>query len=73
MRNKSILLIGGKLSAEDVALQCQKFGGREVHVSCHSDPLGYLPCKEHPPVTHFEGARTAHFRDGSKAEVDLVI
>ncbi len=72
VKDKSVLLIGGRLSAEDVALQCHKHGSKEVHVSYHTTPLGYLPSQEHPPITHFEGARTAHFQDGSKADVDLV-
>ena len=72
VKDKSVLLIGGRLSAEDVALQCHKHGSREVHVSYHTTPLGYLPSQEHPPITHFEGPRTAQFQDGSKADVDLV-
>ena len=67
------MLIGAGWSAEDVALQCIKFGAAEVHVAHNRGPLGYVqPALEHPPVTHFEGPKTVHFNDGLKAEVDLV-
>ena len=72
MRDKRILLIGGNYSAEDVALQCQKFGSKEIHLAYNRGPLGYGPVQEHPSVSHFEGPRTAHFQDGTKAEIDMV-
>ena len=73
IKDKRILIIGGGYSAEDVALQCQKFGSGEVHMAYNRAPLGYVPAQEHPPVDHFEGPRTAHFQDGLKADFDLVI
>ena len=73
IKGKRILIIGASYSAEDIVLQCQKFGSGEVHLAYNRSPLGYIPAKEHPPVDHFEGPRTVHFIDGSKAEFDLVI
>ena len=73
IKGKRILIIGASYSAEDIVLQCQKFGSGEVHLAYNRAPLGYIPAQEHPRMDHFEGPRTAHFQDGSKAEFDLVI
>ncbi len=72
MKDKRILLIGGNYSAEDIALQCKKFGSKEIHLAYNRGPLGYGPVQEHPYVSHFEGPRTAHFKDGTQADIDMV-
>ena len=60
-----LLLIGSSYSAEDIALQCWKYGARSVIISSRSGPMGFNwpdTITERPLVTRVEG-RTAHFTD----------
>ena len=72
---KRMLLIGGSYSAEDIALQCYKYGAKQVIISWKSRPIG-LPwpetIEERPLVERFDG-NTALFKDGTTAEVDVVV
>lgn len=69
-----VLVVGGSLSAEDIALQCCKFGAKEVVITNRA-PMGYpwpTGVSEVPMMTHVEGSR-AHFTGGQSAEVDVII
>jgi len=72
---KRLLLIGSSYSAEDIALQCLKYGAKRIICTWRSKPMGFKwpkEVEERPLVQRFEG-RVAHFKDGSSAEVDAVM
>jgi len=72
---KKVLAIGSHYSAEDVALQCLKFGAESIICTWRSKPMDFKwPSKvtQRPLIQRFEG-KTAHFKDGSTAEVDVVV
>ena len=68
-------MIGSSYSAEDIALQSIKYGAESVIFSYRTNPLGLVWPKgieERPLVCNFDG-KIATFKDGSSAEVDVVI
>jgi len=72
---KRLLLIGSSYSAEDIALQLLKYGAKQIICTWRSKPMGYKWPKEvdeRPLIQRFEG-KTAHFKDGTKADVDVVM
>ncbi|XP_023330766.1 flavin-containing monooxygenase FMO GS-OX-like 8 isoform X2 [Eurytemora carolleeae] len=72
---KRLLCIGASYSAEDIALQCIKYGAESVVISYRTKAMGFNWPKEiteRPLVDRFEG-KTVHFKDGSSSEVDAVI
>jgi len=72
---KRLLLIGASYSAEDIALQCLKYGAASIICTWRSKPMGFIWPKEvceKPLVQKFDG-RIATFKDGSTAEVDVVM
>jgi trimethylamine monooxygenase len=72
---QDILIVGASYSAEDIALQCWKFGAGSVTCTWRSAPMGFdWPdgVDERPLVERFEGG-TAHFADGSAKRFDAVI
>ena len=65
---KTLLLIGASYSAEDIALQCIKYGAKRVICTWRSKPMGFNwpeSIEERPLVQKFEG-NTAFFKDGSE-------
>jgi trimethylamine monooxygenase len=72
----NLLLIGGSVSAEDIALQCYKFGAQSVTISARQESFGYKwpgEIKEVPMLVRMEG-RKAHFKDGSSVDnIDAII
>jgi len=77
MRGKDIMIIGTSYSAEDIASQCYKYGVKSVTCSWRTNPMGFHwpeNFKTVPLLTHIdERSKTCHFKDGSKAEVDVII
>ena len=72
---KAIVLIGGSLSAEDIGMQCIKYGAASVTFSYRTRPMGFkwpAGCEEKPLLTQLVG-RTAHFHDGTTGDADVVI
>lgn len=72
---RDLLLIGGSYSAEDIGVQCHKYGTKSVTLSYRSAPMGFdwpEGMEEKPLVTHFEGD-VAHFSDGTSKRFDDVI
>jgi len=61
-KNLRVLCVGGSYSAEDIALQCWKFGAELAHIT-HRNPkaLGYqdLPenVLERPILTQIDGSK----------------
>ena len=72
---KDILIIGTSYSAEDIGSQCWKYGCKSVTVSHRTAPMGYdWPDNwKEVPLLERVGRRTAHFRDGTCADVDAII
>ena len=72
---KDILIIGTSYSAEDIGSQCWKYGCKSVTVSHRTAPMGFdWPDNwREVPLLERVGRRTAHFRDGTSADVDAII
>jgi trimethylamine monooxygenase len=72
---KRLLIVGASYSAEDIALQCHKYGAKHVTMCWRTKPMGFHWPKgmdERPLLTKLSG-KTAHFKDGSSLEVDAII
>ncbi|KAL3870814.1 hypothetical protein ACJMK2_038854 [Sinanodonta woodiana] len=72
---KRLLVIGSRYSAEDISLQCVKFGATNVVCSSRSGPMGLkwpAEIQERPLLERIEG-QTVYFKDGTSTEVDVVI
>ena len=76
-KDKKVLLIGGSYSAEDIALQCWKFGAEYSHIT-HKNParMGFKwPETVSETATFlkdFDGNKVI-FEDGSSEEYDVII
>lgn len=74
-KDKRVLLIGSSYSAEDLSMQCVKFGAKQAICSYRTKPMGFKwppNIEERPLVTRFE-KDTAFFKDGTTAQIDAVI
>ena len=72
---QNILLIGGSLSVEDIALQTLKFGAKSITISYRTKPMGFKwpsNIEEKSLLTRIQG-RTVHFPDGSSRDFDSII
>ncbi len=72
---KRLLMVGSSYSAEDIATQCHKYGAKSVTFSYRTRPMGFRwpeGFAEKPLLTRLSG-KTAHFKDGSTAEVDAIV
>ena len=74
-KGQRLLIIGTSWSGEDLALTAMKFGAKSVIVSWKYRPPGHnwpSGIEERPLVEKFEGY-LAYFKDGTTAEVDVVL
>ncbi len=74
-KDKRVLIIGTSYSAEDIGSQCWKYGCKSVTVSHRTAPMGFNwpdNWSEVPLLQKVQG-NTATFKDGSSAEVDVII
>ena len=69
-----LLVVGGHYSAEDLALQCYKFGAEQITISYRTQAQGFKwPDKvREVPLERIEG-KTCYFKDGSSSDVDAII
>jgi trimethylamine monooxygenase len=75
MVGKRLLMVGSSYSAEDIATQCYKYGCKSVTFSYRTRPMGFdwpEAFTEKPLLTKVVG-KTAHFKDGTTAEVDAIV
>jgi trimethylamine monooxygenase len=75
MAGKRLLMVGSSYSAEDIATQCYKYGCQSVTFSYRTKPMGFdwpAVFTEKPLLTKVVG-KTAHFKDGTTAEVDAIV
>lgn len=74
--DKNLLIVGSSYSAEDIALQCYKFGARSITISYRTYPMGFKwpdKIKEVPLLKRLE-ERTAYFKDGTSIDnIDCII
>ena len=72
---RRLLVVGASYSAEDIALQCHKYGAQHVTMCWRTKPMGFHwpeGMEERPLLTKLSG-KTAHFKDGSSQDVDAII
>jgi trimethylamine monooxygenase len=72
---KDVVIVGASYSAEDVGLQCQKYGAKSVTFTWRTRPMGFKwpeGCSEIPLLEKLEG-KTAYFKDGTAKDVDAII
>ena len=72
---KNVLLIGGSYSAEDIGIQCYKYGAKSITYSYRTKPMGFAwpeGFAEVPLLQKLVG-KTAYFKDGTSREVDAVV
>lgn len=74
-KGKDILVVGASYSAEDIGLQCYKYGANSITSCYRSGPMDFKwpgNWEEKPLLTKLEGS-TAHFKDGTSRDVDAII
>ena len=72
---KDLLVIGASYSAEDIGLQCKKYGANSVTMTWRTNPMGFKwpeGMDERPLLTKIDGS-TCHFSDGSSKDIDAII
>ncbi len=68
-------MVGSSYSAEDIGTQCHKYGAKSVTFSYRTKAMGFKwpeGFSERPLLQRLVG-KTAHFKDGSTAEVDAIV
>jgi trimethylamine monooxygenase len=74
-KGKDVLLIGSSYSAEDIGIQCHKYGANSITFSYRTKPMGFdwpQGFEEKPLLTKAVG-NIAHFKDGSTKKVDAIV
>ena len=74
-RNKNVVVLGSSYSAEDVALQCYKYGAKTVTIGYRNNPMGFNwpeGMKEVHYMDKIDGNK-AIFKDGTVQEMDALI
>lgn len=72
---QDLLVVGGSYSAEDVAMQCHKYGANSVTISYRTAAMDFKwpeSVEERPLLTQVDGS-TIHFKDGTSTDVDAII
>lgn len=74
-RGQKMLLIGNGYSAEDIALQCNKYGVEDVTISFRSNATGFnwpKGVREISQLVKYEDGKF-HFKDGSSDTYDVIM
>ncbi len=74
-RNKDVVVLGSSYSAEDIALQCYKYGAKSVTIGYRNNPMGFKwpnGMKEVHYLDRLEGSK-AIFKDGNEQNADAII
>ncbi|NKC16776.1 MAG: SidA/IucD/PvdA family monooxygenase [Gammaproteobacteria bacterium] len=74
-KGRHVLVVGGSYSAEDIALQCHKYGAASVTISYRSAAMGFHwpdTVDERALLASIDGAEVS-FSDGSAKEFDAII
>jgi len=73
--DKDVIVVGASYSAEDIGIQCHKYGAKTVTYCYRNTPMGFNwpeSVDERPILTHVEG-NIVHFSDGSSKHADAII
>ena len=74
-RDKNVVILGSSYSAEDVSLQCYKYGAKTVTIGYRNNPMGFNwpeGMKEVHYLDKIDGNK-AVFKDGTVQEMDVLI
>ena len=74
-RNKDVVVLGSSYSAEDIALQCYKYGAKSVTIGYRHNPMGFKwpdGMKEVHYLDRLERNK-AIFKDGHEQNADAII
>ena len=74
-KDQRLLIVGASYSAEDLALQCLKFGAKNIMTSYRSKPMNFkwpAGIEERPLITRID-KNNIHFKDGTMTTVDSII
>ncbi len=74
-RGKDVVVLGSSYSAEDIALQCYKYGAKSVTIGYRNNPMGFKwpeGMKEVHYLDRLEGNK-AVFKDGHEQNTDAII
>lgn len=74
-KGQKMLLVGNRYSAEDIALQCHKYGVNDITISYRSNPSGFKwpeGVREIHELLEYEDD-CFHFQDGSSDTFDVVM
>jgi trimethylamine monooxygenase len=72
---KDIVIVGSSASAEDIAVQCLKYGAKNITISYRTEPMDFewpSAIKEVPLITNIE-RNVVYFKDGSSTRADAII
>ena len=74
-RGKNVIVLGSSYSAEDVALQCHKYGAKTVTIGYRHNPMGFKWPKGVKEVFHLDRleGKKAIFKDGHTQDADAII
>ena len=74
-RGKNVIVLGSSYSAEDVALQCHKYGAKTVTIGYRHNPMGFKWLNGVTEVFHLDRleGKKAIFKDGHEQEADAII
>jgi len=74
-RGKNVIVLGSSYSAEDIALQCYKYGAESVTIGYRNNAMGFKwpkGMKEVHCLDRLEGKK-AIFKDGHRQDTDAII
>ena len=74
-KDQRLLIVGASYSAEDISLQCIKYGAKSVTCTWRTKPMRFKwpeQIQERPPLQQID-KNVCHFCDGSTCEVDSII
>jgi Predicted flavoprotein involved in K+ transport len=74
-RDKDIVVLGSSYSAEDIALQCYKYGAKSVTIGYRNNPMGFKWPKGMKEVHYLDrlDGKKAIFKDGHEQNTDAII
>ena len=70
-----LLIVGASYSAEDISLQCVKYGAKSVTCTWRTEPMGFKwpeQIQERPMLREIN-ENVCYFQDGSTCEADAII
>jgi trimethylamine monooxygenase len=74
-RGKNVIVLGSSYSAEDIALQCHKYGANSVTIGYRHNPMGFKWPKGMKEVHYLDrlDGKKAIFKDGTEQDADAII